>query len=322
MFINNNSGNSYNSAVNNNNGQVPINNNNGQPPVNNANGLPYSPQAVTIQTVTTTVLQRRPEPRSPQHTRSEPLPAISHLTSSLVDQVTDMVYNNAVYTGDVSSITRQPHGNGQERVNHNGSSVRVYEGKYANGIKHGSGAMLDHGAVRYVGHISNNKAHGKGTYTYPADNAYGYPEGTKYEGNFANNMRHGEGSLIHPEGFFLYKGEWSNDQKHGLGKSYANGSVEFEGEWQSDSPHGNGTFHLPNGSTRTGNWIAGNLHGEVTIVDTRLKATYEGPYVMGKAHGIAKVTSHENGVTIEAYFIYDKQVTKEQFESFMNSNQR
>jgi antitoxin component YwqK of YwqJK toxin-antitoxin module len=55
----------------------------------------------------------------------------------------------------------------------------------------------------------------------------------------------------------VYRGEYVDDKKHGIGKfTWPDGRV-YDGGWANGKQHGSGLVFYPNGSIKEGEWIDG-----------------------------------------------------------------
>ena len=94
--------------------------------------------------------------------------------------------------------------------------------------------------------------------------------GSSFEGHWQNGKRHGLG--VETRGRWLYRGEWTQDKKHGNGRMIcANGQEHFDGQWVDNKRHGRGSYKFGNGEIITGEWRNGGgtapmCHGIVYFI--------------------------------------------------------
>jgi hypothetical protein len=111
------------------------------------------------------------------------------------------------------------HGTGQLKT-----GTCEYNGKFANGYKHGLGTCTFKTGDRYEGSWERGRFHGRGLYIWA--------DGRRYDGAWHNGQREGQGTLTLPNGE-RYEGAWARNEKHGVGWSrLGNGKVR-EAEWRS-----------------------------------------------------------------------------------------
>jgi antitoxin component YwqK of YwqJK toxin-antitoxin module len=54
-----------------------------------------------------------------------------------------------------------------------------------------------------------------------------------YKGEWKDNRKYGIGKMYNGDGSLIYEGEWKDDKRNGLGTSYkTDGSIEYKGEWK------------------------------------------------------------------------------------------
>ena len=75
-----------------------------------------------------------------------------------------------------------------------------------------------------------------------------YPNGDIYDGYFKDGLRHGLNGLYTYNAYGdeetkdTYKGEWSNNTKHGIGKQIYFGVGEYNGYWSMGERNGEGVM--------------------------------------------------------------------------------
>ena len=80
-----------------------------------------------------------------------------------------------------------------------------YTGYFANGKRHGQGALFGKDGEKYIGDFVNDLFEGYGELEYA--------NGTRYEGQFVAGKREGQGTLYSKKGKVKYTGLWYNDKK-------------------------------------------------------------------------------------------------------------
>jgi len=178
-------------------------------------------------------------------------------------------------------------------------------------------------AASYIGHMLNNKRHGKGIFYYPNGSIYegqfvsnqlsGFGKltllsGNYYKGYFFENLMHGKGEYIYKNGTktigiykegFLIQGEttYSNSRKY-VG-------AYFEGE-----KHGQGTYYS-DGNTYTGRFSKNKMHGDGQFIWAN-GTSYSGQFEDDKIHGTGTMT-YQEGDKFVGEFKFDKPNGKGQF---------
>ena len=134
----------------------------------------------------------------------------------------------------------------------------LYEGKFLDGLRHGSGSSIYANGDKYVGRWRGDVREGKGTCTFAS--------GSVYEGLWSNDVFHGHGRLTSPDGC-VYEGEWVSGRRHGYGVMHWTWTERFkyEGQWSKDRFHGWGTMIYYTGSSYVGEWSDGREHGHGKI---------------------------------------------------------
>ena len=116
---------------------------------------------------------------------------------------------------------RKPH-NGQGKYTYpNGD---IYEGLYAEGLRHGTGVMVWAGGRQYRGGWERDKPHGRCEEVMP--------DRTTYKGEYEMGLRQGQGLEVTVYGD-EYNGEWLKGLRHGVGDYFSDG-LHYEGEWGND----------------------------------------------------------------------------------------
>jgi len=117
-----------------------------------------------------------------------------------------------------------------------------------NGMLHGKGTIEWPDGITFNGDIFRSEITGIGNYTY-ADKSF-------YEGHLVKGIRNGEGTFTSGNNEMTYCGQWSNGQKHGVGRiSYdAKKTTFYLGEWARGARHGKGRFQYSSGNFYDGDW--------------------------------------------------------------------
>lgn len=66
----------------------------------------------------------------------------------------------------------------------------------------------------------------------------------------------GQGELA--VGDTVYRGNFTNNKKHGLGTQTWNNGQSYTGQWMENNMHGQGEWTFPNGGKKKGVWANGN----------------------------------------------------------------
>lgn len=177
----------------------------------------------------------------------------------------------------------------------------TYVGRFRGGVREGVGFLMDaQGAIdsggywvngHIVGSCAGDCLMGRGTLQTP---------NWTYTGDFSQGQRHGVGRIAYPDGS-EYTGGWDRDQRHGVGVETKPGVDRYDGSFEAGQRSGQGRWVGANGATYTGAWREGRPHGhgvEVRGDGTRL----EGPFVEGRLQG-AGVQVLPDGTRFEGAFL-------------------
>merc|ERR1711871_1394971 len=98
----------------------------------------------------------------------------------------------------------------------------------------------------YQGQYKDNKKHGYGEFTYPAEDPVNAP--TKvgmYQGHWEQDNRNGQGLYRYANGDF-YEGSWKNGKKEGFGRYLFNKEegTGYQGQFENNKPKGEGVWTL------------------------------------------------------------------------------
>ncbi len=92
---------------------------------------------------------------------------------------------------------------------------------------------------------------------------------------------------IEVEAGATYKGQMSEDKKHGFGEIvYSNGEM-YEGYWEEDLQSGLGRFFYIDGNVYDGRWRRGKFNGQGRFYYSH-DEFYEGRFHDGELHGVGK----------------------------------
>lgn len=134
-----------------------------------------------------------------------------------------------------------------------------------------------------------------GTYNF-------HNSGCIYEGEMCDGKAEGEGVVYYPNnyGVILYKGEFHNGNRHGMGTLYLEDGVTkcYEGQWTNDEMEGRGVTYWEDGVTKSyeGNLHDGYYEGEGTVYDKTGQKFYEGGFHKSDFHG--KGAIYRNGMKL------------------------
>lgn len=145
----------------------------------------------------------------------------------------------------------------------------VHRGQWVKGKQHGEGSEEFVDGTKYTGQYVEGAKTGRGTYVFM--------EGSVYDGEFFKNNMHGDGTYIWAGGQAgrKYRGQWSENLKHGKGDLSLPDGRRYMGEFVKDVKHGSGTFVWPDGRKYIGQWRNGMQHGHAQFKDAggKLQAT-------------------------------------------------
>ena len=185
------------------------------------------------------------------------------------------------YTGEVKDGLR--HGKGCFT---SPDQTTVYDGDWFDGKRHGFGTIYYNSdkSVYYEGHWEHNQRCGQGKVVYPSGNTY--------SGSWKRNKKNGKGEMLWKNANEKYCGDWVNDKQQGFGEHvwldenegrFDKGDTArqrcnlYKGQWLDGKRNGIGTFFYANGSQYHGTW-QNNIKqgfGVLTYPDGHV---YEGPF--------------------------------------------
>lgn len=130
--------------------------------------------------------------------------------------------------------------------------------------------ILKSGAT-FRGQLMNGKKEGHGHIQWYLYCIIQRPDGSTYDGNWRDDKAHGKGKFTYPDGD-VYEGEWENDKANGFGVYRRENGGKYEGFWRDDLQEGQGYeewYNImnrcrPDGSKYEGNFYDGIKQGEGT----------------------------------------------------------
>ena len=191
------------------------------------------------------------------------------------------------YTGEINE-RGEPHGQGVYEY----ADGSRYEDQWEDGEPHGQGKMTYPDGEVYEGEWKDDKPHGQGTQTkQDGDDVASL---SIYVGGFWYGFREGQGILYKDAS--IYKGQWGDGKRHGIGE-YEHGGrdghpqFEFRGQWVNDEAV-HGAYLDADGTHYIGTFSDGLFHGQgkVTYPDGEV---YEGEWKNGKPHGQSTETKQD-----------------------------
>lgn len=154
--------------------------------------------------------------------------------------------------------------------------LKVYEGQFVNGLKHGSGIQFEDGRKVYEGGFSNDVRSGAGT-------LYHSTTGNRvYQGEFADGVASGRGTEYSEYGVRIYEGTFAQGQRDGSGTEYAGTVMLYQGQFKNGLRHGVGTEYAAGARVYAGEFAAGKREGRGTEYDYYGRVIYEGMYLNGQ----------------------------------------
>lgn len=120
-----------------------------------------------------------------------------------------------------------------------------------------------------------------------------------YEGDWSDNEPNGNGYISYVDSTF-YTGNWSEGKKTGYGDIVYSNTDSYFGEWLEDEPNGIGRYYYNNGDRYNGEWKRGFQHG--VGIYTAKDFRYEGNWQQGWIHGEG-IISYPNGDYYEGNFV-------------------
>lgn len=135
-----------------------------------------------------------------------------------------------------------------------------------------------------------------------------YKVNSIYKGDWKENHKNGLGSQIYPNKD-KYEGEWMDNKRSGKGtfwKFDKRGKYirDYTGEWFDDKKHGLGTQFFHNGDKYDGCWVAGHMSGYGKMIYEN-NDIYVGSWSKGQRNGYG-ILIKSNGDLFEGHWINDK----------------
>jgi hypothetical protein len=134
--------------------------------------------------------------------------------------------------------------NGRGTLFYNSSKNEVYEGDFFQNMRHGIGHMFYSTGNEYHGEWYEDKIHGYGV-------MYWYTSSEKYEGYWKDNQPNGEGKLTYynldNETCNYYEGNFIDGKREGYGVFYYADGSRYKGQWSNNQKHGIGEYCTPSG---------------------------------------------------------------------------
>ena len=109
-----------------------------------------------------------------------------------------------------------------------------------------------------------------------------YENNDIFEGDFLDGRRDGRGTYRYYKSGNKYQGDWSQNNKHGIGKMSYNNVGEYHGYWEHNRRHGEGVFTYTNGDVYSGWWKFGEKSGFGTYVFKATGMKMTGTWAEGK----------------------------------------
>ena len=251
-------------------------------------------------------------------------------------------FNSKYFEGQF--INGKRNGKGKELNNLTRKESLIFEGEYLNGKRNGKGKEYNiYGTLKFEGEYTNNERNGKGIEYY-----YNNSE-LKFEGEFLNGkywngifhenntnniyeIKEGNGILIEYNDYdvLLFKGEYLNGERNGLGKEYYECDKQpkliFEGEYLNGKKWNGKGYNKKNevvnilvegkGYIKEYNFIYNYIifEGEYSNGERNGKGKelnshqvlFEGEYIDGKRNGKGKEYNRDSEIIFEGEYLNGK----------------
>lgn len=164
----------------------------------------------------------------------------------------------------------------------------VFKGNWVDDIPDDGAYYFANGDV-YIGEWDEKLSGREGTGRCVSTN------GDVYEGEWHHDLRHGNGKIVYGGGAGTYEGSWMNGVRHGRGVLVDENGV-YEGEFSKDERSGLGTQKAPDGSHYTGGWKHGFRAGPGEYYYAPDDTVYEGIFLHDRLQGKGsskKVSDHD-----------------------------
>ena len=181
------------------------------------------------------------------------------------------------YIGEVDLYTNKKCGYGKT-IYSNGA---IEKGTYYNNNFVGWNHFINNEGILYVGFFNKFGLNGKGL-------RYNKEINHIYKGDFINNLRQGIGKDYRNNA--KYEGEFKKDKKSGKGKIIFESGDIYEGEFNDNKFNGYGHYiWAKNGHEYKGNYLNGKFHGE-GLYKWGENEYYKGEYVNGIKEGEGEIS--------------------------------
>jgi hypothetical protein len=112
-----------------------------------------------------------------------------------------------------------------------------------------------------------------------------YDNNVSYVGQIKKNKYHGNGTIYYNETGNLYKGQFKEGLKHGIGEFQFYNGDKYIGNFYQDEIHGNGKYILTNGYIYEGDFTIGSMLGKGQMYDVNNELIYDGEFLNSLPHG-------------------------------------
>lgn len=159
--------------------------------------------------------------------------------------------DSSVYQGKYKNGLR--HGTGKLEWR-NGD---CYEGQFKQGLMHGQGILKSMSGFQYTGEFKDGLMHGQGKYVTDFDGSY--------TGAFKDGYFHGKGKFVDENGD-IYDGLFERNSATGKGLIIYHNSGDYMGDVKQWKMHGQGIYTVTDGDIYSGHFVNGMQQGEGKIV--------------------------------------------------------
>ncbi|CCW66981.1 unnamed protein product [Phytomonas sp. Hart1] len=180
--------------------------------------------------------------------------------------------------------------------------MEAYHGEWQLGRKHGLGVYQWSDRI-YIGEWVKGLRDGYGVLLRQ--------DGSWYRGEWSNDRRHGHGEslLLQSDSPLLYRGQWVKGLREGDGSLIYPSGVVVDGTWEADVIDTNVHARYPDGTVFKGGWQDGLRHG-TGIFTNELGNVYTNTWEMDRPIGAGTVQL-ANGVRFEGQWLDDGHVDGE-----------
>ena len=161
------------------------------------------------------------------------------------------INRNIINNRNQNNINIKNHDSISDRLRNSVSSTKtIYIGGGNKEQKEGFGINLWNDEAKYIGYYKNNKAEGYGKFLAGDDS---------YQGEFKDDAANGYG--IFSNGLMTYEGYWEKDLQEIYGiESWQDGSL-YKGEYSEGKKMGIGVYTFPDGTSYEGMWENNTFNG-------------------------------------------------------------